>query len=51
MSVGLIESQNPRADADMPAGCNPSDAVSGSGDPEDKKARKSRRTNKRKLMP
>jgi hypothetical protein len=29
MSVGLIESQNPQADADIPEGCNPSDAVPG----------------------
>ncbi|MDR1537173.1 MAG: hypothetical protein LBU32_04100 [Clostridiales bacterium] len=46
MAVGLIESQSPQADADMPAGCNLSGAVSGSG-PEDKKAGKSRQANKK----
>jgi hypothetical protein len=50
MAVGLIESQSPQADADIPAGCNPSYAVSGSGEPEDKNAGKSRQANKKEAL-
>jgi hypothetical protein len=47
MAAGLNESQNPQVDADIPESCGSSDAVSAQDEDKDKKARKSRQTDKK----
>ncbi|MDR1537840.1 MAG: hypothetical protein LBU32_07550 [Clostridiales bacterium] len=47
MAAGSNESQSPQADADIPESCGPSDAVSAQGEDKDKKAGKSRQTDKK----
>jgi hypothetical protein len=42
--------RNPQADADIPESCEPSDAVSAQGEGKDKKARKSRQTDKKEAL-
>jgi hypothetical protein len=47
MAARSNESQNPQVDADISESCEPSDAVSAQGEDKDKKARKSRQTDKK----
>jgi hypothetical protein len=50
MAVGSNESHNPQVDADIPEICGSSDAVSAQGEDKDKKARKSRQTDKKEVL-
>ncbi|MDR1536897.1 MAG: hypothetical protein LBU32_02680 [Clostridiales bacterium] len=50
MAARTNESQNPQVDADISESCEPSDAASAQGEDKDKKARKSRQTDKKEAL-